>query len=89
MSNAVFTNDKKSVRLTDSVSLRKTASMPNEPKERVTLTLRLKTEAERDEFKEVADLEGFSTVSAWIMYHLRAQVRKTLADNQDSDSTRK
>lgn len=48
------------------------------PKPNIMTSLRFKSEEEREEFKRVAELEGFSTTASWMMYHLRNQAKKTL-----------
>lgn len=53
------------------------------------MSIRFRSEEERESFSEAAELEGFSTVSAWIMFHLRAQVKKTLGDNQGQNQSTK
>jgi len=49
-----------------------------------TTTLRFKTEGERQRFHDAAEQEGFTTLNAWMMFHLRAQVRKTLGDDREN-----
>jgi len=34
-------------------------------------SIRFDSESERDEFKRAAKLDGFNTVSGWIMFHMR------------------
>lgn len=48
----------------------------------MTITLRVKNTEERDKLHETAEAEGFSTMAAWAMYHLRNQMKQTMAEDQ-------
>ena len=48
-----------------------------------TTTFRFENEAERKQFKEAAKEEGFSTLAAWMTYHLRRQAKATLGARQE------
>ncbi|MEO2017255.1 MAG: hypothetical protein ABGZ53_23100 [Fuerstiella sp.] len=50
---------------------------------RTTITLITKGEEEREHFREAAEAEGFSTLAAWVMYHLRNQAKQTLSDERE------
>lgn len=52
--------------------------------DRVVTSVRFKSEDEREEFKRAAEVEGFSTMSAWMMYHLRNQAKQTLGSLEQS-----
>ncbi len=55
---------------------------PNERNpERVTLTLRVKNAVEHETLIRAAEKEGFSTLTACMLYHLRNQAKQTLADD--------
>lgn len=41
-------------------------------------TIRFDSEAEREEFKRAAKLDGFNTVSGWIMFHMRKRKAEVL-----------
>lgn len=47
---------------------------------RLTITLYPKSEGEREAFRSAAEAEGFTTMAAWMMYHLRNKAKETLAD---------
>jgi hypothetical protein len=45
---------------------------------RPVTTLRFASDDEREQFRRAAVTEGFSTTTAWMMYHLRRQAKQTL-----------
>ncbi|MHC4878701.1 MAG: type II toxin -antitoxin system TacA 1-like antitoxin [Planctomycetota bacterium] len=45
--------------------------------ERLTLNIRY-TQKDRDLFREAAELDGFNSVTAWLLYHLRRIARETI-----------
>lgn len=45
--------------------------------ERITLNIRY-AQKDRDLFREAAELEGFNTVTAWLLFHLRRIARETV-----------
>ena len=57
--------------------------MTSKPKTPPSTTLRYKSEQEREEFHRAAELEGFSTTAAWMMFHLRRHARETLEANRE------
>lgn len=48
--------------------------------DRPAMTIRFASEGERERFGAAAEHEGFNTLTAWIMFHLRRQARETLKD---------
>lgn len=45
--------------------------------ERLTLNIRY-TQKDRDLFREAAELDGFNSVTAWLLFHLRRIARETI-----------
>lgn len=45
--------------------------------QRLTLNIRY-TQKDRDLFREAAELDGFNTVTAWLLFHLRRIARETI-----------
>lgn len=41
-------------------------------------SIRFDSESEREEFKRAAKLDGFNTVSGWIMFHMRRRKAEVL-----------
>ncbi len=50
--------------------------------ERLTLNIRY-TQKDRDLFREAAELDGFNSVTAWLLYHLRRIARETIKRSSD------
>lgn len=57
-------------------------SETSKPK-RANITLIASDAEERDRFHKAAKAEGFSTMAAWGMYHLRNQAKQTLAEEKE------
>lgn len=63
--------------------------MPQMAKKKATAPKRLiislypKSVEEREQFRSAAEEEGFGSMAAWMMYHLRNQAKQTLADRKD------
>jgi hypothetical protein len=49
-------------------------------------TIRFQSNAEQEMFRSAAKSEGFTTLQAWIMYHLRRQAKQTLRIKLDGNS---
>jgi len=48
------------------------------PESRPAMSLRFDDETEQAEFKRAAKLDGFNTVSGWIMFHMRRRKSEVL-----------
>jgi hypothetical protein len=48
------------------------------PQSKPATTLRFDDENEQAEFKRAAKLDGFNTVSGWIMFHMRRRKAEVL-----------
>lgn len=50
--------------------------------ERLTLNIRY-TKKDRELFREAAELDGFNSVTAWLLYHLRRIAREAVKRSKD------